>query len=113
MLHTTKKLEHDDIVAMRALKENGVTHRELAEKFDVSPSTIQYHLNENYREQSKIRAKKANLKYSQTPKGKAKAAAFMKSPAGKKSIAKSWIRNYLNHGYITTEDVKEVLEEFK
>jgi len=113
MLHTTKKLEHDDIVAMKALHDNGTSYRELADKYDVSPSTIQYHLNENYREQSKVRAKKANLKYSQSPKGKARAAAFMKSPAGKKSIAKSWIRNYLNHGYISIDDVKEVLEEFK
>ena len=37
---------------------------------------------------------------------------YMLSPAGRKSVAKSWIRKYIRDGNVTTKDVKEVIKEF-
>jgi len=98
---------------MKALHEEGTTYRELGSKFNVSTSTVQYHLNENTKLKTRIRASKYNRTHSKTPEAKARCAAFMKTPAGKKSVAKSWIRNYLNNEIITIDDVKEVLDEYK
>jgi transposase len=98
---------------MQTLKESGCKYRKIATTFNVSPSTVQYHLNAGYKERAKARGKVANLKYSRSEKGKARAAAFMHTPAGQRSVSKSWIRNYLKHGYVTVNDVREVLKEFE
>ena len=47
--HPNSKLESHDIVLIFNLKAEGLTNRVLADKFDVSPATISYVLNNRSR----------------------------------------------------------------
>jgi len=108
-----RKLSDSKIAAIKILHISGVNNTKIAKHFGVATSTVQYHLDDKYKEDSKTRAKEYTEKYRKTKVGKTKSKKFSQSPAGQKSIAKSWIRNYLKNKKLTKEDVLEVLEEFE
>jgi transposase len=84
----------------------------IAKQFSVSPSIIDYWTSPEQMQKTKERQKK----YRQQPKVKAKFVErnkkYLTSPAGKNSVAKSWVRCYLKNGSLTLKDLKKILKEW-
>jgi len=53
-----KKVTPGMVEEMRRMRERGATYAEIAERFGLRPSTVQYHLSPRYRMQAKERARR-------------------------------------------------------
>lgn len=106
MSHYKKKLTEQQVKEIELLKGKE-SYVEIAKKYGVSPSGIQYYLSKGRKQKIKLNSKKWNNLH------KEKAKNFFSSIKGKKCVAKSWIRNYLNKKILTINEIEEILTEFK
>ena len=106
------RFSKEQVLEMKLEHASGIGYRKLAKKYNCATSTIQYNVNDDQREKIKERHRKYYQTHVMTEKQKITHNKYMKSPAGLKAVAKSWIRKYLRDAIISKEDVIEVLDEF-
>lgn len=104
MKYYKRKLTDEQIVEMKRLRAEGMTFRQLAEKFLVHTSTIGYHLTPA----TKVKVKKRAMEWNKLhPETRTK----WKPETHYRSVCFSLIRRGLREGYFTEAEVLSVLNE--
>jgi len=112
MKYRNNKFSEHEVAEMKKLRVGGGTYVDIALKFGTSASYCRYLLDAEAREYSKNRIREYAKKHPLSVAAKKKHDDYMKSDAGRKSIAKAWLRVYLNNKSLCKEDVLDVLGEF-
>lgn len=94
---------------VEALRSKGFTYKQIANKLGVSESVVGYHLNENTRKSCKLRAIKWKKKHPEV--NKKIRSKYMHSVKGRNAVARSWIKKYLKDGFVTKEEVFEIIKD--
>jgi len=61
-----RKVTPTILAEMKALREKGWSHQQIADTFGLSSSTVQYHLTDYYKPQALARAKRSNKKQKES-----------------------------------------------
>lgn len=110
MKHIFRKVTDSQIADMKKLREQGYSYGKISSQLNIPRNTIIYHLDPKTKKACLTRAK--NYIYKDLENHKLQRKKYMASPAGKKAVARSYVRYYLKHEILTREDIIEVLEEF-
>lgn len=97
--------------AMKTFRQLGMSYKKIAEKYNVAASTIQYYLNEKYRERLHKATREWEAKHPQI--AQQRKHKYQQTKEFKYSVAKSWLRKYLRDKTLSKQDVLDALNDYQ
>lgn len=106
-----RRFTQTEYEAMKTFRQLGMPYNQLAEKYGVAPSTMQYYLNEKYRQRERIRTRNWAKKHPEMIKEQRH--KYQQTKEFKYAVAKSWLRKYLRDKTLTKQDVLNALNDYE
>jgi Zn-dependent peptidase ImmA (M78 family) len=101
--------KYDDLIPKWKKMRKTTSCVNISKVFGVSPAIVDYWTSDE--------CKKTRAKYNKLPKVKKKqrehSKKYLARPAGRNSVAKSWVKHYLKNGSLALSDLEKIISDLK